>query len=67
MIDKEIVIVDGDEGDWVGLYLDGVLVYEDHLLEASYVLKKLKIKFKEFEATVDGYLPKKLTDVVKSR
>jgi hypothetical protein len=63
---KEIVIVSGDEGDWAGLYINGVLVYEDHSLDASYTLKKLKIKFKEREATIDpmvGYLPKKLEDV----
>jgi len=60
---SEIVIVNGDEGDWTGLYVDGVLKYEDHSLEASYVLKILGVKFKEAEVTVDGYLPKYLKDL----
>jgi hypothetical protein len=59
----KIVIANGDEGDWTGLYVDGVLKYEDHSLEASYVLKILGIKFKEVEVTVDGYLPKYLEDL----
>ena len=63
---KEIVFVWGDEGDWSGLYVDGKLEHEDHSLEADLVLKKLGMKYKEFEAKVDGYLPKNLKDVIKA-
>lgn len=38
MIDKTIIIAYDDEGDWMGVYLDGDLVYQGHSISPSMLL-----------------------------
>jgi len=49
----QVVLTDHDGGDWQGLYIDGVLVHEDHTIQAGTVLEMvldklgLKITFEK--------------------
>jgi hypothetical protein len=63
----DITIVSVD--DWVGLYINGRLVYEDHSLDEYHLFQALKIKYKEIDANEkwiwhEGELPLQLKDVV---
>ena len=64
---KEIVLVKGD--DWQGLYIDGILMSEDHSISiedfAEVVGIKLSKKYVDLDWLEDnGYLPKLLENVV---
>lgn len=63
---KKITFVYAD--DWMGLYIDGELVRENHSLEPDDVLLELGIKYDDFWAEVEdgGRLPKKLKDVKRA-
>ena len=65
--DMKITIVDGD--DWIGIYKDGNLVYEDHSITSCELLKIVDIahEFKEADYEWIGNLGNfpKLLDQVK--
>jgi hypothetical protein len=39
-------LVSNDEGDWIGLYEDGKLLYEGHSIDESKMLDLLGIKYR---------------------
>jgi len=65
--DRQITIVDNHD-DWMGIYVDGELVHEEHRIRLKDGLEALGIDFEEifpdgrwlYEV---GRLPKKLEDV----
>jgi len=64
---KNIVFVTSN-CDWEGLYINGKLVMENHMLDLRDVLKRLDIKCDFIEADDEwlfehGVLPKNLSDV----
>jgi hypothetical protein len=62
---KSIVIVNGDEGDWLGVYLDGVLVYQGHSIEPSRLLEIIGISHTNSTVPMNGggHLPRTLAGV----
>lgn len=65
---KKITMVYGM--DWEGVYVDGKLAIQDHMLGAVDVLRALGVKFEECECDADwldkrGQLPERLRDVKK--
>jgi len=62
-----------DDCEWVGIYLDGYCLLQDHTLSAQQLLRELnnlqliKLETKICNADwlmTEGYLPEKLHDVV---
>lgn len=50
--------------DWEGIYVDGKLMVEDHILSARQVLTALGIKFQDKETSSDdGNLPDSIKEV----
>ena len=49
----EVIIATSDDGDWTGIYVNGVLKAENHSLRDSDVLKALGIDYQEIEFTYD--------------
>lgn len=65
----KVTIVDGD--DWIGLYLDGVLVEEGHSLHLEAVLRELQVPCHRIDADQEwleemGRLPVELEDVKRA-
>jgi len=61
---KEIVFVNDNSGDWMGLYVDGKLVSENHSLEPDDVLSLLGIEHSSRWIDMeDSRLPSKLSDI----
>ncbi len=62
---KNITLVNSDGGDWIGIYIDGVLVRENHSYEADDMLGILGIDYDEhWIGMEDGSrLPAKLEDL----
>ena len=63
---KKITIVNAD--DWMGVYLDGELMREGHIIHADEMLDVIGRKYETIEADEDwiariGCLPKDLKDV----
>jgi len=54
-------------GDWEGLYIDGVLVEQDHTIIAEHLARALKIplQYKYTEIGPDGDIPHTLEDYEK--
>jgi hypothetical protein len=54
-----ITIVDGDSGDWVGIYKDGKLLDQGHSFEPGEVLDLLGIPYNEVRVPIPrgGHLP----------
>ncbi len=64
----KISIVYGD--DWVGLYIDGKLAYDNHQINAEDLLDVLKIDYESFSCDLEwleerGCLPDDLDEVKK--
>jgi len=53
-MNKKIVLVDCEGGDWEGLYIDGKLADEGHRLTVYGVLTALNIEFDIEEASGDA-------------
>ena len=47
MQDMDVKLLFADEGDWVGLYVDGKLVDQGHTLSANQILDAVKIEHEE--------------------
>lgn len=45
-----ITLVFNDEGDWMGVYKQGVLVYEGHSIEPTYLLDTIGVPY----STING-------------
>lgn len=65
---KTVTIVNAD--DWMGLYIDGELVYEGHSIEEETLLKYVGVNCDSFWVddnwiTERGNLPSRLEDVKK--
>lgn len=63
----KITLVSGDDGDWIGMYVDGELKAEGHSLSERRVLEVLKSVY-EFEVEgittkIDDRLPQRLSRV----
>lgn len=65
MTTPKIDIVMSDDGDWEGMYVDGVLKCEDHSLDAQQVLYALGLEFhwKETFIRDGGRLPHNFSDL----
>lgn len=66
-MNKQFTYVDGD--GWVGLYVDGNLIYEDHDLDALTVFELMGIGVARLDADLDwidkvGHFPLQLKEVV---
>ena len=61
---EKVHLMESEEGDWIGLYLDGKLVYEGHSLSAERLLEALGIPYSEEERDMSegGGCPKTLTE-----
>lgn len=53
--DPGIVLVHSQEGDWVSLYQNGVLITENHRLDPEDVLDALGIGYRSYEAPAKWY------------
>ena len=42
---SEVALVSNDEGDWMGVYIDGRLVYENHSIDEDHLLDLLGIEY----------------------
>lgn len=61
---KEIVFVHDNGGDWEGMYVDGVLVTENHSLDPDDVLSLLGIEYETHWIDMeDSRLPGKLSEI----
>jgi hypothetical protein len=50
---KNIKLVSAEDGDWIGLYVDGQLKIENHSLRPAEVLKALDLPFEIIDLTMD--------------
>jgi hypothetical protein len=64
----DVVLVSGEEGNWEGIYIDGMLYREEDSLSAADVLAALKINYRRIRAKLDSgdTLPYNLKDVNES-
>lgn len=55
-----LTIVESTDGDWIGVYKGGKLVYEDHTIDPNHLLKLAGVSFEYARVDVPkgGYLPK---------
>lgn len=54
----KVTFVMNDEGDWVGLYIDGYLAYEGHSISETKMLELLDINYESFyNVKLDDRLP----------
>jgi hypothetical protein len=60
-----LTIVESTNGDWIGVYKGGKLVFEDHMIEPQRLLKLAGVSFEytRMEVPQGGYLPKTLGGV----
>lgn len=64
----KIDIVNSDEGDWTGLYVDGRLMCEGHSLSPREVIEALGFELNSSQSRYladIGYLPISLEDALK--
>lgn len=61
----KITFVNADTGDWEGIYVDGVLLREDHSLAPDDVLSVLGIEYTEHWVDMEdgSRLPRSLADL----
>lgn len=67
MQEKEITVVTDESGDWEGIYVNGKLKVENHLLNIYEVLDAIGIKYNHIEIDmekVNNNLPANLKTVV---
>ena len=50
--------------DWMGLYIDGVCVYQGHDIEPGHLLEILGIEHESRWVKNHGHLPKQINDVL---
>jgi hypothetical protein len=61
---KNITFVHDNSGDWMGIYIDGVLVRENHSYDADDMLDVLEIEYNTHWIDMpDSRLPAKLEDL----
>lgn len=61
---KNITFVHSNDGDWVGIYIDGVLVKENHSYEADDMLDILEIEYESHWIEMDdSRLPENLSEL----
>lgn len=62
---KNITFVNSEDGDWVGIYIDGVLARENHSYDADDMLDILGIDYNSHSVNMEdgGRLPTKLEDL----
>ena len=53
----KIDLVSDEQGDWIGIYVDGKLKSENHSLLPSDILEALNLKHNHYEIPIDGSLP----------
>ncbi len=65
----QITFVNSEDGDWVGVYLDGKLVQQDHSLDCDDILDILKIEYKSYWVNMEdgSRLPGDLAEVNLNR
>lgn len=49
----KVNLIRSEEGDWIGLYKDGLLVAQNHSLGPSEVLRALGIEHEDVTASMD--------------
>jgi len=62
---EKVHLIRSECGDWIGLYLDGKLVFEGHGLPACRLLEALGISYSEEERDLSssgGHCPKTLCE-----
>lgn len=64
---KKITFVHSEDGDWVGIYIDGVLVRQNHSYDADDMLDILEIEYDshwyDMGSAGMSHLPDKLEDL----
>jgi hypothetical protein len=64
---NRITIVRNDEGDWVGVYIDGELKYENHSIRNEELLDIIGIEYDSInDLNLDQYgnhLPQQLSEI----
>lgn len=63
-----LTIVESTDGDWIGVYKGGKLVFEDHMIEPQRLLKLAGVSFEyaRVEVPRGKYLPKSLSEVTQT-
>lgn len=63
-----LTIVESTNGDWIGVYKSGKLVFEDHMIEPVRLLKLAGVSFEytRVEVPQGGYFPKSLNDLTQT-
>jgi hypothetical protein len=70
---NKVVFVSSESGDWQGVYVDGVLKREDHVLCISDVLSILDISVEQITVSEEWFgeevsiLPKTLKEIPKDK
>jgi hypothetical protein len=68
---NRITIVSVPDGDWEGLYVNGIRSYEDHKIRICHLECALPIEsinfheYEEFNSDLGGNLPLQLSDIVR--
>lgn len=57
---EKIHIVRSEEGDWEGLYINGILMCEGHSLSIYDIFKALFVKYDTITIPLEGHLPNEL-------
>ena len=72
-MNDEVVFVSSESGDWEGVYVNGILMREDHSLDTSDILSILDISVKHIEVSEKWLgqertnLPKTLKEIPKDQ
>ncbi len=65
-----IDLVHAESGDWVGLYIEGLLAHEGHSIEPSHLLRLLKLEYStrhDWDGDTYGQLPQRYSEVHAQR
>jgi hypothetical protein len=61
---QKITIIQDNSGDWMGIYIDGKLVRENHSYDATDMLDVLEIEYEEHWIDMeDSRLPATLAEI----
>lgn len=63
MTPPPVLVVNSDDGDWVGIYLNGRLAYEGHTISPERLLELLSVQHESHEILVEDRLPEKFEDL----
>jgi hypothetical protein len=64
---RSVVLVHHEYGDWIGVYVDGVLKGQGHSFSPSMLLDLIGVDHERREELFEGSLPEQLADIASVR